>query len=100
MSAEWSLTFTVLVSIIVSLVATWIARTAALRFEWLDRPSQRKVHTNPIPLLGGLAIYSAFLLAVLSTNSHIVLAEGTAVLIGATLLVAVGAIDDQVGVSP
>jgi UDP-GlcNAc:undecaprenyl-phosphate/decaprenyl-phosphate GlcNAc-1-phosphate transferase len=100
MSAEWLLVFTVLVSLIVSLVATWVARTAAVRFALLDRPDQRKVHANPIPLLGGLAIYAAFLLAVLATNSRVVLAEGTAVLIGATLLVLVGAYDDQYGMSP
>lgn len=94
---NWAMAYTVLLAVLVSLVGTRLARTAARRLEWLDRPSQRKVHTNPIPLLGGIAIYNAFLLTVLITNSRQVLAEGTVVLIGATLLLLVGVIDDQRG---
>jgi UDP-GlcNAc:undecaprenyl-phosphate GlcNAc-1-phosphate transferase len=42
----------------------------------------------------------AFLISVLFTNSRTVLEEGTTVLIGATLLLVVGIIDDQRGMSP
>lgn len=100
MDSQLSLAFTVLTAMLLSLVGTWVARAAALRFAWLDHPSRRKVHTNPIPLLGGIAIYNAFLLAALITNSRTVLAEGTAVLIGATLLLVVGVWDDQRGMGP
>jgi UDP-GlcNAc:undecaprenyl-phosphate/decaprenyl-phosphate GlcNAc-1-phosphate transferase len=97
---SWPLEFAVLVAVGTSLAATFLARTAALHFHWLDQPSQRKVHTNPIPLLGGIAMYVAFVLAVLVTNSQTVLNEGATVLIGATLLLVVGIIDDRRGLSP
>ncbi len=97
---NWPLEVAVLIAVAVSLVGTFAARHAALRLHWLDQPSHRKVHSNPIPLLGGIAMYMAFLISVLFTDSRAVLAEGTAVLIGATLLLVVGIIDDQRGVSP
>jgi UDP-GlcNAc:undecaprenyl-phosphate GlcNAc-1-phosphate transferase len=45
-------------------------------------------------------MYVAFLISVLITNSQTVLTEGTAVLIGATLLLVVGVVDDQRGLTP
>src|SRR5688500_18664785 len=90
----------VLIAIAISLGGTYLARHAAVRLDWLDQPNHRKVHANPIPLLGGMVMYMAFLVSVLFTNSRTVLEEGTTVLIGATLLLVVGVIDDQRGMSP
>ena len=95
-----SLQVTVLLAIVVSLIATDLARNAARHFDWLDHPNRRKVHTTPIPLLGGIAIYLAFLAAVLLANARSVLGEGLAVLVAASLLVATGAVDDQRGLGP
>lgn len=97
---SWPLELVVVLAISVSLLATLAAHEAARRLNWLDQPNRRKMHTNPIPLLGGLAIYNAFLITVLFTNSRRVLEEGTTALIGATLLLIVGVIDDQRGLSP
>jgi len=97
---NWPLELVVLIAVVISLAATFLARSAALRFRWLDQPSHRKVHANPIPLLGGVAMYTAFVLSVLVTNSQTVLKEGAAVLVGATLLLVVGAIDDRRGLGP
>lgn len=52
----------------VSLVATVLVRKLALRFGIVDDPAkspQRKLHTRPIPLLGGLGVFAAFLLVLL-----------------------------------
>src|SRR5688500_2139867 len=87
---NWPLEFAVLIAIAISLTGTLIARSAALRFHWLDQPNRRKVHDNPIPLRGGIAMYVAFLISVLVANSQTVLREGGAVIIGATLLLVVG----------
>ena len=58
----------------------------------MDKPDPRKVHKKPIPRLGGLAIYFAFMIAVCSmvdfTNEIIGL------LLGGTFIVIVGIIDD------
>lgn len=85
---------------LLSLLGTRLARAAAHRFEWFDRPSQRKMHINPIPLLGGVAIYNAFVLSFLMTNTREVLSQGVVVLIGSTLLVLIGFYDDQRGLGP
>ena len=53
------------VAIAASLAGTPMARELARRWGVLDQPSHRKVHLNPTPLLGGLAVYAAFWLAVL-----------------------------------
>lgn len=47
-----------------SLVATPMARALAIRLGALDRPDERKLHTEPVPYLGGLAIIVAFVAAV------------------------------------
>ena len=62
----------------------------------LDIPASRKVHSSPTPLLGGLAIYVAFTLAILANS--ILDRQVVAILAGATLLVLVGVVDDIVEV--
>ena len=53
------------VSFLVSAVFTELVRRGALKFGVLDQPGHRKVHTNPIPLMGGLAFVSTFFLFLL-----------------------------------
>ena len=62
----------------------------------LDMPASRKVHSAPTALLGGLAIYVAFTLAILANS--ILDRQVVAILLGATLLVLVGVVDDIVEV--
>jgi len=45
-----------------SLALTPVARVFGIRFGALDMPDSRKVHTKPIPRIGGLAIFFAFVL--------------------------------------
>lgn len=40
--------------------SVYLVRRLALSFNILDRPGERKIHSRPIPLLGGLAIFIAF----------------------------------------
>src|SRR2546422_10760350 len=42
-----------------SLVLTPIVRALALRIGAVDRPGQRKIHTRPIPRLGGVSVVLA-----------------------------------------
>jgi len=46
----------------ISWVGTLTVRHLALRFEVLDRPGHRKMHDEPMPLLGGVAMVGAFYL--------------------------------------
>jgi UDP-GlcNAc:undecaprenyl-phosphate GlcNAc-1-phosphate transferase len=54
------------VTFVLSLVGTYLMRRAALRYGILDHPGERKVHAEPIPLLGGVAIVGAFYLFALA----------------------------------
>ncbi len=90
----------VIAALLVSLSGTFVARSAARRLDWLDQPSRRKMHTDPIPLLGGIAMYLAFLIAIPITNSRTVFEEGLVALAGATILLVVGVVDDRIGINP
>src|ERR671924_1454421 len=54
-----------LVSFSLSLVATPLTIQFALRWGLVDHPAARKVHDNPTPRIGGLAIYLGFVASVL-----------------------------------
>lgn len=59
--AVWAL---LVLAFLLALALTPAVRALALRRGWLDRPDgRRKAHTMPVPRLGGVAVYTAFLLA-------------------------------------
>jgi UDP-GlcNAc:undecaprenyl-phosphate GlcNAc-1-phosphate transferase len=53
------------VGLIASMGLTVPVRQLALRVGMVDQPGPRKVHVQPMPLLGGLAIYLGVLIALL-----------------------------------
>ena len=87
---------TYVVAFTVALAAAYFitprVKELAIKAGALDAPDARKVHTIPIPRMGGLAIYFGFVLAVLSSMrvSHEILG----LLLGGTVILAVGVIDD------
>lgn len=82
------------VALFASLGLTIPVRHLALRYGMVDRPGPRKVHLKPIPLLGGIAIYLGFVLAIVLTLRGIPQQQITGILAGATLLATVGLLDD------
>lgn len=58
----------------------------------VDQPSARKVHMVPTPLLGGVAVFAAFAVTVLVNFRFSSPLKGVA--LGATVIVAVGVLDD------
>jgi UDP-GlcNAc:undecaprenyl-phosphate GlcNAc-1-phosphate transferase len=82
------------IALCASLVLTIPVRLLALHFGMVDKPGPRKVHVKPIPLLGGIAIYLGFALAVLLTRHTEPVAQIIAILAGATLVAVVGFLDD------
>src|SRR6202041_2879373 len=82
------------VALLASLGLTVPIRHLALRYGMVDKPGPRKVHLNPIPLLGGIAIYLGFVLAVLLTRHDAPVQQIIGILAGATLLAIVGFLDD------
>lgn len=83
------------IALLASLILTVPLRQFALRAGIVDQPNSRKVHLKPTPLLGGAAIYAAFVLAVVVTMHNNTRAEILAILAGATLLAITGLLDDS-----
>ena len=82
--------------LVAALLAHWLTprmREAAIRFGIVDHPDGRlKTHGEPVPYLGGLAIYLAFLLALALTfrfTEHVL-----GILLAGSIVVIVGLIDD------
>lgn len=71
---------------------TPLCRAVALKFKVLDRPNWRKIHDQPTPLLGGMAVFIAFSLALFLNN--VFLPGMKSLLLGATLIFLIGLIDD------
>jgi UDP-GlcNAc:undecaprenyl-phosphate GlcNAc-1-phosphate transferase len=83
------------IALLASLTLTAPVRALALRVGMVDRPGPRKVHLQPIPMLGGLAIYAGVVLAVLFLVEGPARAQVWGILTGATLIAAVGILDDR-----
>ena len=78
-----------------SLGLTPLSRQIAMRLGVVDKPSQRKIHMDHKPLMGGLAIYVAFALALLLFSPPQHLVELGAVVSGAGVLALTGLLDDR-----
>jgi len=91
--------YVLLVSCLIAAGLTPLIRELALKVGALDQPSPRKIHQAATPLLGGVAVYLAFLIALLATArgmvDPLIVTEGMlGVLIGGTMLFLVGIRDD------
>jgi UDP-GlcNAc:undecaprenyl-phosphate GlcNAc-1-phosphate transferase len=83
------------VGLIASMGLTVPVRQLALRVGMVDHPGPRKVHVQPMPLLGGLAIYLGVLIALLVSMDGRALTEVIGIYAGATLVAVVGVLDDR-----
>jgi UDP-GlcNAc:undecaprenyl-phosphate GlcNAc-1-phosphate transferase len=81
-----------LISSLVSFIMTPLVKYAAFKFNILDKPDPRKVHNTPTPLMGGIGIYFAFIIAIL--GNVIFSRELFAIIIGATIVFISGLLDD------
>ncbi len=91
-----------------SMVATVVVRSVAIRFGIVDRPTGgRKIHAKAIPLLGGLAIFLAIAATVdvlllrtdLLTGGDISVRHYVGFLLGGTVLMVGGFLDDKLNLS-
>ena len=69
-----------------------IVRDIAFHVGALDIPNARKVHKEPMPRLGGLAIFLGFLLGYMLYGTHS--AQMNSILIGSFVIVLTGILDD------
>ncbi len=85
---------------------TPLVRRAVIRVGGVDVPNDRKVHPVPTPTMGGLALYGGLLVGLLVSRvlpffkvMNLASPEPLATLVTATLIVALGVVDDRRGIS-
>jgi UDP-GlcNAc:undecaprenyl-phosphate GlcNAc-1-phosphate transferase len=84
-----------LIALFTSMMLTVPLRALALRVGMVDLPGPRKVHLQPIPLLGGLAMYGGVMLAIIFAFDGAAREQSVGIVTGATLVAAVGFLDDR-----
>ena len=84
--------YILLFSFLAASFLTPLCRALALKFSILDRPDWRKIHDQPTPLLGGVAVFVAFSLALFLNN--VFLPGMKSLLLGATMIFVMGLLDD------
>lgn len=96
-------------AVVIATGLTWIIKQLALRWHIVDRPElapQRKqVHTTPIPLLGGTALYLTFVMMTAYlwpelTQGYLLPKHLVGLWIGGGIIMLGGWLDDQFGLKP
>lgn len=82
------------IALLLCLLLTPVARKIGL----LDHPSERKVHQDPVPLVGGAAIYLTMVLLIALATPYG--AEALPLLIACGMMLITGMIDDRRELSP
>lgn len=95
-----------LIAFALSMILTLIVRKLALKWNIVDNPDNfRKIHTIPIPLLGGLAIFSSFFIVAFSllgrlTEGNLQYHHWLGVFLGGLILMIGGFGDDKFNFKP
>lgn len=82
----------VLVTFLVSIILVPIAKKIANHVGAIDIPNERKVHTKPIPRMGGLAIFISFLFGYILYGE--ITTQMISILIGSFIIFLIGIFDD------
>ena len=100
----------VLVTFFTALAFTWFftprLREFAVQAGWADQPNARRLNKEPLPNAGGLAIFSGFVLSIIVAWAlrpivvELVSIQVLAIMLGATIMMFIGFIDDRVDLSP
>src|SRR5690606_23174570 len=89
----------VLALAITGVTTPWFRRTAGA-MGFVDAPGSRKVHRDPTPLLGGIAIFAGAILATLLVYGGRVPQQIAGPMLAGALVATVGLIDDRRQVPP
>lgn len=101
------LVLVLLVACAVTYLVTGVVRSVILRYGRMAAPRERDVHQVPMPRLGGVAMFTGLVVAVVVANQLPALTRGfppvtpdmTAVLMAAFVIVVVGVVDDLYDIS-
>ncbi|HRW48286.1 MAG: undecaprenyl/decaprenyl-phosphate alpha-N-acetylglucosaminyl 1-phosphate transferase [Caldilinea sp.] len=84
-------------ALLLAIGVTPLMRRLALQTGTVDKPAARKIHASPVPLLGGAAIYVAFILVLLFFGDRDYVNQTIGIFAGATLMIVMGVLDDRRG---
>lgn len=89
----YNIFFIVLICFISSLILVYLMRKVAIFLNIVDMPNNRKIHEEPVPLLGGIGMYGAFLLGYMlfAPKNNLMIS----VLIASFVLLLLGLFDDM-----
>jgi UDP-GlcNAc:undecaprenyl-phosphate GlcNAc-1-phosphate transferase len=107
----WQYVIVAGVAALVTLALTPLVRRIATRYGLVDEPGGRKVHTKPIPRVGGIAMFVGVMAAIgveaageafMGWTPYLLAADGPFIgaLIGMTMIFALGVLDDIVTLEP
>ncbi len=85
---------------IISYLITPLCRRVAFITNYLDHPKDTKAHAHPTALLGGVGIYIAFMVGLFTTIRLGQDSRLLGIVVGSTVLLVVGLIDDRLGMMP
>ena len=96
------------VALAISYLITPFIQSRALKLGVLDKPSKRKLHTTPIPRLGGVSIYtSLFLTSLIFVTAYLNYRTSTVgsftllgIFAGGTIIFFLGLLDDIESINP
>ncbi|MFD1706490.1 glycosyltransferase family 4 protein [Siminovitchia sediminis] len=87
-----------LLCFIASVLLTPLVKKISIKFNITDKPNYRKVHTDLMPRLGGLAIYISFLIGLMLFRPND--PNMIYLVIGSLVIIATGMLDDIYDISP
>lgn len=85
------------VALVLSILLTALSLRILPRLGILDQPNERKLHTRPVPRMGGVGIYVAFAVAMVMAGD--LDRPRLGVVIGSGIALVIGMVDDIRGVS-
>ncbi|MDP9104886.1 MAG: undecaprenyl/decaprenyl-phosphate alpha-N-acetylglucosaminyl 1-phosphate transferase [Candidatus Eremiobacteraeota bacterium] len=108
--SPWIVLVVALIAFATALFTTPYVRRLALNVGMLDATGERRMHDQPKPRIGGIAVYLGFAFALFSALGYIIktkqfgdltnLHELVGLIFGGTLILMVGIWDDVMGMSP
>ena len=87
-------------ALVCAIGATPIARQVALRLGIINEPAGNRFSNKRIPMLGGIAMYAAFIIAVLLFAEQFYISQMLGILVGATWVSFLGIWDDRKMLNP
>ncbi|GAA0084348.1 MraY family glycosyltransferase [Clostridium sp. CTA-7] len=84
----------ILAFLIVYLITPFLIKLS-FRYSFTDKPTKRKKHRGETPLCGGLSMFIGFFIVYFTVNNYTPLREKIWILIGASLILLIGLIDDS-----